>query len=86
MRSVGDWKLGIIGGTGRIACAVVCDLIRNRRLGSGKILLYGRSPEKLKRNLTLIARVHASAPSGVAVVGVEPSSVRVTIRSAPKKK
>jgi uncharacterized protein (TIGR00159 family) len=26
------------------------------------------------------------APSGVAVVGVEPSSVRVTIRSAPKKK
>ena len=64
-----SWKLGIVGGTGRIACAVVCDLAQKAGLGRGEILLYGRSAEKLKRNLTLIERVGGPAASRIKVSG-----------------
>ncbi len=63
------WKIGIIGGTGRIACAVVCELVQNHTLGRGSILLYGRSPEKLQRNLTLIGRVGGADAAEIKVGG-----------------
>jgi alpha-galactosidase len=63
------WKLGIIGGTGRIACAMVCDLVKNPKMGEGEVVLYGRSAEKMKRNLTLIGRVAASEKTRIEVRG-----------------
>lgn len=63
------WKIGIIGGTGRIACAVVCELMQKHALGRGVILLHGRSEEKLESNLALIARGGGGGAADIRVSG-----------------
>jgi len=61
------WKLSIIGGSGRIACAVCADLVRDAALPKGRIILHGRSDTKLRRNLELISRTRIMPEPHIAL-------------------
>ena len=64
-----QWKLAIIGGSGRIACAVACELVRHVSLPPGEIKLFGRSADKIQRNLHLIDAVRPPGENKIKVNG-----------------